>query len=863
MLSGAREWDCRCLGAEWRLGGRPAAQGTLPASPGSEGGIGGWESHPSPNDPGTDGRVAVPTSTNVSTPRRRDSGHSSTPKKARTSEDRYTGESSSCLTPAQGFYLVPAPPHPTVRCEDRSCLWQMRMPAAEMTLMKHFSANSPPTRVLRVMRHLLGEVRVRGAATISDYMLRTLLWHRLEERGSSGAALMRSWTHHTLASHVLVLLDNLLIALQHQNLPSYFFPCFNVQTNFFVGMLDRMNGASVFSILDLKVGYHQIRMHEADCEKTAFQFERSNYEFTRMPFGLKNAQTTFQRQMDAFLEGLDEGAIQLYMDHIIVFSRSEQEHGEHLVQFLRRLKEFGLKVSREKTKFFQPSVKFLGVGGLKETSARVARWKERLAACSFTISHNKGKDNVVADCLSRMVNALHAPTPSRGPSRRRCQINGSEDSPDVVDLPLLEHPEGESSIIPGLDLLRRRVVEEPVLPTVQVPALREIHSRSPEPDRRGVKRRVMTWLSDTLDDKARQLVVRIVSGDTVRSTFRKIGQNRVWELEIGSQAQNRDVCRITDELVGPGQTYYVYGDTTDGQKLITVLYETGLLAKGSVLTGVTKRLIIIEGEEEQRRLLRDYHVGKTNHRGVRETVSHLRRRYYWPKMTKMVAEELARCEMVTTTPEKPLDVVEADLVFLDGAIRLTLIDRLRFAYDYPLQSKTGKRVREGLLLFLATVGTPKTLVLDRGREFDNFLVRGLLEEFRVKVHWTTPGHSRSHEMIERSHVTLQEHLHILRIGRGMTGEEVWARALLAYNSSLHSATGYTPLELIRAWQREDSPVSIEYVCGELVDQDDRKKRDRVDRLNNKATDRWNRVQAGDYVFIKKIGTDDGRRIPGL
>ncbi|KAL1130284.1 hypothetical protein AAG570_013222 [Ranatra chinensis] len=103
--------------------------------------------------------------------------------------------------------------------------------------------------------------------------------------------------------------------------------------------------------------------------------------------------------------------------------------------------------------------------------------------------------------------------------------------------------------------------------------------------------------------------------------------------------------------------------------------------------------------------------------------------------------------MVTPTPEKPLDVMEADLVFLDGAVRLTLIDRLtRFAYNYPLQAKTGKRVREGLLLFLATVGTPMPLVLDRGREFDNFLVQSLLEEFKVKVHWTTPGHSRSHSL---------------------------------------------------------------------------------------------------------------------
>ncbi|KAL1139976.1 hypothetical protein AAG570_006953 [Ranatra chinensis] len=174
--------------------------------------------------------------------------------------------------------------------------------------------------------------------------------------------------------------------------------------------------------------------------------------------------------------------------------RSEQEHVEHLVQLLRRHKKFGLKFSREKTMFFQPSVKFLGYvvsergihsdpgkvvaikklqvpvdmkgvraierellgvvwaveyfrpylwgrqfliktdhkplvwfGGLKETSARVACWKERLAAYSFTISHNKGKDNVVADCLS-MVNALDTPTPSPGPSRRRPRINGPEDS---------------------------------------------------------------------------------------------------------------------------------------------------------------------------------------------------------------------------------------------------------------------------------------------------------------------------------------------------------------------------------------------------------------------------------------------------
>ncbi|KAL1139249.1 hypothetical protein AAG570_006235 [Ranatra chinensis] len=742
-------------------------------------------------------------------------------------------------------------------------------------------------------------------------------------------------------------------------------------------MLDRMNGLQY-----QKVGYHQIRMHEADCEKMAFQFERGKYEFTRLPFGRKNAPPTFRHLMDAFLEGLDKEAIHIYMDGIIEFSRSVRDHDEHLAQMLQtgstpclrslqlldasqvalgdvlfqvddsggrpveravlqavrdyhvgwsrrslpsvrthpgtvspdpgrnslilaqtptnvwaravlaynsslnsdtgmtplesmgatilplyrqsvnvrswwkgsigrkrivsttqmirapagdlvcvrnwykrrkidprfvgpfmvvrkmsryrlqmrnpemgrlrivhanetrppaaqrqrevvdvkgvrsvidlinfyrrflpcladrkerwnRLTKKGVKfeitddmlksldwakehlcrepvlwfpdftkqfvvktdasqethirrveIQRHKrellgvvwaVEYFRPYLwgrQFLikidhkplvWVGGLKETSARVARWKKRLAAYSFTNSHNKGKDNVVADCLSRMVNALDAPTPS--------------------------------------------------------------------------------------------------PGDTVRSTFRKIGQNQVWELEIGSQAKNRDVCRITDEFVEPGQTYYVYGDTPDGQKLITVLYATGMVAKGSALSRVTKRLTIIEGEEDSTLTVKvDYHVG----RGVRETVSNLRRRYYWPKETS---------QMVTPTPKKPLDVVEADLVLLDGAIRLTLIDRItRFAYNYPLQAMTTKRVRESLLLFLATLGTPRTLVLDGEREFDNFLARSLLEEFRIK--------------------------------------------------------------------QEDSPVSIEYVCGELVNQDDRKKRDRVDRLNTIATDRLSERSSSSFSELQ-------------
>jgi hypothetical protein len=95
-------------------------------------------------------------------------------------------------------------------------------------------------------------------------------------------------------------------------------------------MLDNIVGAKVFSTLDLKAGYHQIRMSGLDKEKTAFQFGRGKFEFVRMPFGLKNAPMTFQRLMDEFLLGLDERAVQAYMDDIIVFSASREQHQTHL-----------------------------------------------------------------------------------------------------------------------------------------------------------------------------------------------------------------------------------------------------------------------------------------------------------------------------------------------------------------------------------------------------------------------------------------------------------------------------------------------------------------------------------------------------
>ncbi|MGR0243415.1 reverse transcriptase family protein [Klebsiella pneumoniae] len=98
----------------------------------------------------------------------------------------------------------------------------------------------------------------------------------------------------------------------------------------------------------------------ADQHKTAFTFERGHYEFTRMPFGLKNAPITFQRLMDEFLRGIDEEMCQVYMDDLLVFSKTEADHIKHLRSVLTRVRDFGLKLSREKSLLGHDQLNFLG-----------------------------------------------------------------------------------------------------------------------------------------------------------------------------------------------------------------------------------------------------------------------------------------------------------------------------------------------------------------------------------------------------------------------------------------------------------------------------------------------------------------------
>ena len=124
--------------------------------------------------------------------------------------------------------------------------------------------------------------------------------------------------------------------------------------------IDSLGSANIFSTLDCNSGYWQLPIAERDQDKTTFTCHAGSYKFIRMPFGLRNAPATFQRAMDIILSRVRWKHCIVYLDDIIVFSDTRDDHLSHLDEVLRLLKEAGVTLRLAKCDFFKAEVKYLG-----------------------------------------------------------------------------------------------------------------------------------------------------------------------------------------------------------------------------------------------------------------------------------------------------------------------------------------------------------------------------------------------------------------------------------------------------------------------------------------------------------------------
>ena len=142
-------------------------------------------------------------------------------------------------------------------------------------------------------------------------------------------------------------------------------------------LMDRLQGATVFSSLDLASGYHQVRIPEEDVPKTAFRTPFGHYQFRVLSFGLTNAPSTFQAVMNRILQTDNlKDFVVVYLDDILVFSKTAAEHMVHLRAVLAALRKHKLYAKLSKCEFNKSQLKFLGhivsSSGIKVDTDKIA-----------------------------------------------------------------------------------------------------------------------------------------------------------------------------------------------------------------------------------------------------------------------------------------------------------------------------------------------------------------------------------------------------------------------------------------------------------------------------------------------------------
>jgi len=589
-------------------------------------------------------------------------------------------------------------------------------------------------------------------------------------------------------------------------------------------ILDQLGNAKYFSTLDLASGYHQIPMHEEHKNKTAFSTPYGHFEFNRMPFGLKNAPATFQRLMNSVLTGIQGLKCLVYLDDIVIYGPNLKEHNKRLIQVMDRLRKHNLKLQPDKCEFLRKEVTYLG-HIITEDGIRPD--PNKLCAVENFPVPKKVKDvqsflglagyyRKFIEDFSKIAKPLTKLT-KKGEKfnwTAEQQIAFQSLKEKLTTAPVLSYPDFTREFLVTTDASDY--------------AIGAVLSQGPVGQDRPIAyaSRILCKAEQNYNTTEKELLAIVWAVKYFRpylygTRFKIVTDHRplIWLFNISDPGSRLIRWRLKLEEYDYEIVHKAGKGNTNADAL-----SRNPIPDDQHINSVGQKKEEEEApkeysEEEKRQILYEYHDAPTGgHQGIARTLSRIRLKHNWHGITRDIEEYVGKCEycqknklsrktkmplIITDTPTRPfekcaLDIVGPLTVTTNGnKYVLTFQNNLtKLSKAIPLANQEAATVaKEFVTKIVFEHGIPEKILTDQGTNFTSEMFKNTCKLLRIEKIQTSAYHPESNGALERSHRTLAEYLRHY-INNDQTDWDEWLPyAMFTYNTTPHSATGFTPFEL--------------------------------------------------------------------
>ncbi|RVW30894.1 Transposon Tf2-12 polyprotein [Vitis vinifera] len=555
--------------------------------------------------------------------------------------------------------------------------------------------------------------------------------------------------------------------------------------------------------LDLRSGYWQVRIAAGDEGKTTCVTRYGSYEFLVMPFGLTNAPATFCNLMNDVLLNYLDAFMVVYLDDIVVYSKTLTEHEKHLRLVFKRLRENRLYVKPEKCEFAQEEITFLGhkisaglirmdkgkVQAIMEWSVptKVTELRSFLGLANYYRRFIKGYSKMVSPLTDLLKKD------NQWDWSMQCQMAFESLKEAISTEPVLRLPDLDLPFEVQTDASDRALGG--VLVQEGHPVAFESRKLNNAEQRYSTHEKEMTVVKKLSPRQARWQ--EFLADFRFEWLHRPGRHNTV--VDALSKREDAAYGRLKQQVEeGVIRRYWLEGDL--------------LVAKGGRWYVPTDGL--------RKKLFRETHDAKwVGHPGEERTLALLARSYYWPKMGEDVqayVKSCLVCQMDKTKrkkaagllqplpiPEKPWESISMDFIIGFPKVRdfksvFVVVDRFS-KYAVFIPAPNACPAEEAAKLFFSNIvkhfGLPRDIVSDRDTRFTGKFWVELFKLLSSELKFSTANHSQTDGQTERINALLEEYLRHYVTATQKNWVDLMDTAQLCYNLQRSSTTGMSPFEL--------------------------------------------------------------------